>query len=177
MAPILRRLSAIVRHRRTRRLAITTAVAGVLWLSLSAFVAYKLTHRRGTRADEAVPSLAWGRVEPHRFRTADGHEIGAWRLKLGAAGSINGIVVDRTAAFTGFSESETAGYTESTGQLFAELGYAFKAGNTTPTPFGRLTLLGVSGGSYSEGNGVAALSGDSAGFGAATMTFFAPAVK
>ena len=72
------RLRAITRHRRTRRAAVAAAVLCVLWLSVSTVVAYKLTHRHGTRAEEVAPSPSWGRLESHRLRTADGEQIGAW---------------------------------------------------------------------------------------------------
>ncbi len=49
-----------------------------VWLGLSGFVAYKLTHRRSAPFAEPVPVVPWARFEAHRLRTDDGHEIGAW---------------------------------------------------------------------------------------------------
>ncbi len=71
-------LREIARRRLVRRLVATWAILLVAWLSISSLAAYKLTHRLGARADEVAPSPAWGRLESHRLRTADGEEIGAW---------------------------------------------------------------------------------------------------
>lgn len=71
---------AIAKRRRLRRLAVTGAILFLLWLSVSSVVAYKLTHRRGVRAEEVAPSPAWGSLESHRLRTRDGEEVGAWFL-------------------------------------------------------------------------------------------------
>jgi uncharacterized protein len=57
---------------------VTTAILLVLWLGISALVAYKLTHRLRARAGEVAPSPAWGRLEGHRLKTHDGEDIGAW---------------------------------------------------------------------------------------------------
>ena len=50
----------------------------VVWLVASWLVASRLTHRRGRPFVEALPTVAWGRLEAHRLRTSDGHELGAW---------------------------------------------------------------------------------------------------
>jgi alpha-beta hydrolase superfamily lysophospholipase len=50
----------------------------VVWLAASQFAAHKLTTRRRPVFAEPVPSVAWGTLEPHRLRTRDGQEIGAW---------------------------------------------------------------------------------------------------
>ena len=99
-----------------------------------------------------------------------GREINGFRVKGGIAGSLAGITVDRTASFTGFSDTDTASYMETTGQLFAELSYAIVAEGTTLEPFGRLALIGVSGGRYDETGGSAALSGHSDAYGLALAT-------
>jgi outer membrane autotransporter protein len=99
-----------------------------------------------------------------------GHEIYGFRLKGGLAGSLAGITVDRKASFTGFSDSDSASYAEATGQLFAELSYAITADRTTLEPFGRVALVGVSGGDYAESGDSAALRGHSNGYGLALAT-------
>jgi alpha-beta hydrolase superfamily lysophospholipase len=50
----------------------------LLWLIGSSAVAFRLTRRPRPRFEEPVPDVAWGRLEHHRIRTDDGHEIGAW---------------------------------------------------------------------------------------------------
>jgi alpha-beta hydrolase superfamily lysophospholipase len=75
------RWRAIASRRPVRRLVVTGTAMCVLWLSASSVVAYKLTHRRGARAEEVAPSPSWGRLEAHRLNTRDGEEIGAWFLE------------------------------------------------------------------------------------------------
>ncbi len=72
------RLREIVKRRLVRRLVVTATILGVLWLAVCSLVAYKLTHRRGARAEEVAPSPAWGRLEKQRLQTRDGEEVGAW---------------------------------------------------------------------------------------------------
>ncbi len=69
-------------HTRTRRwlrrLVALVVPAVVLWLGLSYFVAYKLTHRHGPVRPEPVPRVGWGTLIPLRLTAADGIECGAW---------------------------------------------------------------------------------------------------
>ncbi len=99
-----------------------------------------------------------------------GRDIGPVRVKSGFIGGVAGISVDRTAHFPGFSQHETASYAEATGQLFTEISYALDAAGVRLAPFGRLALVGVSGGDYAESGGGAALSGHSDGYGLALVT-------
>lgn len=71
-------LRALAKRRIVRRMAVTGTILCALWLSVSSVVAYKMTHRRGVRADEVAPSPSWGRLEGQRIKTRDGEEIGAW---------------------------------------------------------------------------------------------------
>lgn len=73
-------LRAFAKRPLVRRLAVTGTILCVLWLSVCSFVAYRLTHRLGVRADEVAPSPSWGRLEGERLKTRDGEEIGAWFL-------------------------------------------------------------------------------------------------
>lgn len=50
----------------------------VLWLLVSLAMAYRLTRRSQPRFPEPVPITGWGKFEPHRLKTIDGQEIGAW---------------------------------------------------------------------------------------------------
>ena len=63
---------------RIRRLVVTSTILCGALAAVWSVVAYKLTHRRGTRAEEVAPSPAWGRLEAHRLKTRDGEEVGAW---------------------------------------------------------------------------------------------------
>ena len=65
-------------RRRIRRWIVFLTVAPVIWLTVSAAVAYRLTHRRSPRFDEPAPQITWGRIEADRLKTADGEELGAW---------------------------------------------------------------------------------------------------
>ncbi len=67
-----------MRRRRLRRGLIATAIVVVLWLAASWAVAYRLTRRPRRWFAEPAPSVAWGTIAPHRLRTRDGHELGAW---------------------------------------------------------------------------------------------------
>ncbi|QEH35802.1 Alpha/beta hydrolase family protein [Aquisphaera giovannonii] len=67
------------RRRRRLRLALSLSAALVaLWLLISLAVAHRLTRRARPPYPEPVPSVEWGRPEPHRLRTLDGEEIGTW---------------------------------------------------------------------------------------------------
>jgi alpha-beta hydrolase superfamily lysophospholipase len=72
---------------KNRRLALGLLLAGMvlaLWLTASFAVAYRLTRRPQPMFAEPVPSATWGHFEPHRFKTRDGEEIGAWLARKGA---------------------------------------------------------------------------------------------
>jgi|GEM_PF-2581060 len=96
-----------------------------------------------------------------------GRQFGRLRLEGGAIGSIAGVTVERDPAFAGFIDTTSASYAEATGQLFTQLAYSLDAGPATLAPFGRLALVGIGGGDYSETGGAAALSGHSNGYGLA----------
>ena len=67
------------RRRAHRRLRLILAASLVpLWLISSLGVAYRLTHRKWSRAEEPPPSVSWARFEPIRLKTSDGHDLGAW---------------------------------------------------------------------------------------------------
>ena len=68
-------------NRRVRRWLIALSVGAVFWLFCSLAVAYALTHRRGARSDEPVPSIADLKIETHRLKTRDGEELGAWFIE------------------------------------------------------------------------------------------------
>jgi uncharacterized protein len=67
--------------RRGRRWLIAGAFVVVVWLAASLVVAHKLTARQRPIFAEPVPTITWGTFEPHRLRTSDGQEIGAWFLR------------------------------------------------------------------------------------------------
>jgi alpha-beta hydrolase superfamily lysophospholipase len=65
---------------RLRRWLVTSAVMTLVWLLLSAGIAFRLTRRPKARFEEPAPSVNWGKWENHRFSTRDGQKIGAWFL-------------------------------------------------------------------------------------------------
>ena len=77
-APSPERPRASSGRRRLRRCLIILATLVPLWLLISLVIAHRLTHRSRPRFDEPAPRVAWAKFEPHRLRTGDGHEIGAW---------------------------------------------------------------------------------------------------
>ena len=62
------------------------AVLIVLWLLASCGVAYLLTRRSRAAFPQPAPSVSWARIEPHRLKTSDGLEIGAWYVEGPDAG-------------------------------------------------------------------------------------------
>jgi alpha-beta hydrolase superfamily lysophospholipase len=52
-----------------------------LWLLASLAVAYRLTRRPQRSFPEPIPSATWSKLECHRLKTRDHHEIGAWFVR------------------------------------------------------------------------------------------------
>jgi outer membrane autotransporter protein len=93
--------------------------------------------------------------------------IDNWRLKGGASISINDIDTSRSISTPAYNQMTSAAYASATTQVFGEVAYAVAMGDTLLSPFGRLTLVSVSGGQYAEAGGDAALAGRSADYGLA----------
>jgi alpha-beta hydrolase superfamily lysophospholipase len=75
-----------------------------LWFIASLEVAYRLTRRAQPPFPEPIPAADWGKFEPHRLKTFDGQEIGAW-LVVGAGDApsvllIHGIGASRSACLS-----------------------------------------------------------------------------
>ena len=67
-------------------------------------VAYRLTRRAQPPFPEPFPAADWGKFEPHRLKTIDGQEIGAW-LVVGSGDAasillIHGIGASRSACLS-----------------------------------------------------------------------------
>ncbi len=96
-----------MRHITWRRLKLGLLALGVLltlWLLASLAVAYRLTRRSQPQFPEPVPVTDWGKFEPHRLKTSDGQEIGAW-LVVGSGDApsvflIHGIGASRSACLS-----------------------------------------------------------------------------
>ncbi len=73
--------SGPINVRRLRLGLLLTGLLIVLWLTASFAVAYRLTRRIRPPFNEPVPAVSWAKVEPHRIRTSDGQEIGAWFVR------------------------------------------------------------------------------------------------
>jgi pimeloyl-ACP methyl ester carboxylesterase len=52
-----------------------------LWLTICWAAAYRLTRRPHPWSPEPAPVVSWGKLEDHRLRTRDGHELGAWLVR------------------------------------------------------------------------------------------------
>ena len=63
-----------------------------LWLVASLVVAHRLTRRSQPPFAEPVPAADWGKFKPHRLKTCDGQEIGAW-LVVGAEDSASVLLI------------------------------------------------------------------------------------
>jgi alpha-beta hydrolase superfamily lysophospholipase len=74
-------MKRFVPSRRLRRVGFIFGILLVLWLLSSFLVVYWLTSRPHARFDEPPPAVTWGKLEPHRLRTADGLGIGAWFMQ------------------------------------------------------------------------------------------------
>jgi outer membrane autotransporter protein len=90
-----------------------------------------------------------------------------FNLRTGAAAAWHTIDSERTAAFTGFSDHDTARYDAVTGQVFGEIGHAFTLAAITVEPFAGLTGVFQHVDGFSETGGAAALvaEGHDDGFG------------
>jgi hypothetical protein len=62
-------------------LAILLLLGAGLWLSVSAYVAWRYTRRSQPPFPQPAPQLASAKVEDQRFETADGEQIGAWLIR------------------------------------------------------------------------------------------------
>ncbi len=96
-----------MQHITLRRFKLWLLPLGVLltlWLLVSLAVAYRFTRHPQPLFLEPLPAADWGKFEPHRFKTSDGQEIGAW-LVVGAEDApsvllIHGIGASRSAGLS-----------------------------------------------------------------------------
>jgi pimeloyl-ACP methyl ester carboxylesterase len=71
----------LINRKRLRLGLVLTGLLVALWLAASFAVAYRLTRRDRPTFLEPVPAVSWGKFEPHRLRTRDRQEIGAWFVR------------------------------------------------------------------------------------------------
>jgi alpha-beta hydrolase superfamily lysophospholipase len=100
--------------RRCKRWLVSLAVLLTVWLLVSLAVAYRLTRRSQPPFSEPLPTVDWATFEPHRLKTSDFQEIGAW-LVAGAGNAstvllIHGIGASRSACLTRAKMLATHGY-------------------------------------------------------------------
>ncbi len=100
--------------RRFRLWLLPLSVLLTVWLLVSLAVAYQLTRRPQPPFPELLPAADWGKFEPHRLKTSDGQEIGAW-LVVGAGDApsgllIHGIGASRVACLSRAKMLATHGY-------------------------------------------------------------------
>lgn len=91
-----------------------------------------------------------------------GTSFGPWNLRTGGALSLTTVATNRSIAFPGFADAASARYDASTGQVFGELGYGMRYGNTAIEPFGGLAFVSVHADGFTETGGPAALGGSAA---------------
>ncbi len=99
---------------RIRFSLLSLGVLLTLWLLASLAVAYRFTRRPQPPFSEPLPTADWGEFEPHRLKTSDGQEIGAW-LVVGAGDApsvllIHGIGASRSACLSRAKMLATDGY-------------------------------------------------------------------
>ncbi|WP_186398116.1 autotransporter domain-containing protein [Stappia sp. P2PMeth1] len=99
--------------------------------------------------------------------SADSYHLGAYggtewndlAFRFGGAYSWHDMSVNRSVAFTGFSDSLSSDYWAGTGQLFGELGYGIDAGSAHFEPFANLAWVNHRTNGFTEQGGAAALTG------------------
>jgi uncharacterized protein len=80
--PAKRDVAVPKKPRRWIKWLVTLTVLGLIsWLGSSYWVAYRYTHRSQPIADEKIPTIAWGDIEPFRLTTVDREQIGAWFIE------------------------------------------------------------------------------------------------
>ncbi|MFG1416159.1 autotransporter domain-containing protein, partial [Xanthobacter sp. V0B-10] len=98
-----------------------------------------------------------GTMDNYDIGTYVGAQFGALALRGGAAYTWHDVSVDRTVAFPGFSAALSSGYQTGTTQVFGEVGYDMAVGPYSFEPFAGLAYVGISGASFRENFGPAAL--------------------
>jgi alpha-beta hydrolase superfamily lysophospholipase len=106
-----------MQHITWRRFKLWLLLLGVLLtvrLLASLAVAYRFTRRPQPPFPEPLPATDWGKFEPHRLKTSDGQEIGAW-LVVGAGDApsvllIHGIGASRSACLSRAKMLATQGF-------------------------------------------------------------------
>jgi uncharacterized protein len=68
-------------RRKLKFLAVVALVTIILWLGVSALVAWRLTRRVGGCVAEPPPEIARATAESLRLKTCDGEEIGGWLVR------------------------------------------------------------------------------------------------
>lgn len=87
-----------------------------------------------------------------------GTQWGAFGLRVGAAYAWHDVQGSRSIIFPGFADIAKASYGAQTAQVFGETGYALSLGGIRLEPFGQLAQVSLSGDSFDESGGAAALS-------------------
>lgn len=89
-----------------------------------------------------------------------GTEFANLGLRFGGAYAWHDIEVDRSTAFTGFSDRLSSSYDAQTGQVFGDIGYRVDYGTASIEPFANLAYVHLKTDGYSEAGGEAALTAD-----------------
>ncbi|OCW58552.1 autotransporter outer membrane beta-barrel domain-containing protein [Hoeflea olei] len=108
---------------------------------------------------DAAARASSGDVDSYHLAAYGGTRWQNFALRVGGAYSWHSVDVNRTVAFTGFSDSLASSYSAATGQVFGELGYEFRLGEARFEGFANLAHVSHSTESFQESGGVAALAG------------------
>ena len=102
-----------------------------------------------------------GDIDSYDLALYIGGKWGALGLRGGVAHSWNAVSVNRTVAFPGLVEGESADYDAGTTQVFGEIGYELAYGAAKFEPFAGLAYVAVSTDGFTEQGGLAALTAGS----------------
>ncbi|WP_180901139.1 autotransporter outer membrane beta-barrel domain-containing protein [Martelella soudanensis] len=109
---------------------------------------FKLASQSASGAADSITIAAYG-----------GGEFGVFDASLGASWSWHEVSVDRTISFPGYFAGESADYSATTGQIFAEAAFDLGTAPFETEAFGGLAYVATSTGSFSEGGDLTALAG------------------
>jgi outer membrane autotransporter protein len=110
-----------------------------------------------TGSRNALDGRGSANIETGHVSAYGGWRFGALSLRAGGAYAFHTIDTDRSIAFPGFFDRETAHYDGSTGQVFGELGYGFALANIAVEPFAGAAWVRVKTDAATERGGAAAL--------------------
>ncbi|MEO1193919.1 MAG: autotransporter domain-containing protein [Pseudomonadota bacterium] len=110
---------------------------------------FDVTGRRSSGDTESIDLAVYGTGQWHAVTLRGAFTYG-WQ----------GVSVDRTAAFAGFSDALSSDYDARSLQIFGEVGYGMAFDSLSVEPFAGLTYVNLETDSFTESGGAAALQGE-----------------